>query len=157
VGGDADGGYGDVLDGTGRGGEGGGGLGIDSWTVGDHQGGQGQDALRLAPGGKLGEAVGADEEEELVFGSLAVDRLEGFHAIVRAGAARFDLGDFEGRVTGDGDAGHFETVGDRRRAAWLVRGLAGDHEPHTVECARFATALGQDQVPEVDRVKRATE
>ena len=42
----------------------------------------------------------------------------------------------------------------RRPIARLVRRLARHHEPDPVEPARLAALLGQDQVPQVDRVER---
>ena len=40
-----------------------------------------------SPGGEVGQAVGADQEEEFVVGPVAADRVQGLDAVVRAGPA----------------------------------------------------------------------
>ena len=111
----------------------------------------------LAPGGQVHQAVGADQEEQLVLGPLAVDRLQRLDAVMRAGPRGLDVGDLERRVAGDRDPGHLQAMGDRRPVAPLVRRRAGDHEPDPVQAARLAALLGQDQVAQVDRVERPAE
>ena len=107
--------------------------------------------------GQVDQAVGADQEEEIVAGPLAVHGLQRLDAVVRAGAPGLDLGDLEGRVAGDRDPGHLEAMSDRRPVSPLVRRSAGDDEPDPVEPAGLAALLGQDQVAEMDRVERAAE
>ena len=130
---------------------------LDPGAVDDDDRGQASDAGRVAPGGEIDQAIGADQEEEVILGTLGVDRAQGIDAVMRAGAAGLELGDLEVGVAGDGDPGHLQAVGHRRPVAPLVRGRAGDHEPEPVQLAGLATLLGQDQVPEVDRVERAAE
>ncbi len=59
---------------------------VNSWAVDHDDRGQAGDSRGVAPGGQVDEAVGADQEEEIVAGPLAVHGLQGIDAVVRAGA-----------------------------------------------------------------------
>ena len=157
VGGDADGGDRDVVERAGGGAEVGQRRGGDPGAVDHDQRGQGGDPVGLAPKGEIDEAVGADQEEEVVAGTLGGDGREGLGAVVGAGAAGLDLGDLEGGVAGRGDPRHLQAVGHRRPAGRLVRRRPRHHEPDPVQRAGLAAGLGQEQVPQVDRVERAAE
>ena len=60
-------------------------------------------------------------------------------------------------MPGHRDPRHLEAMSHRRPFAALVRRLAGNHEPDTVERTALAALLGQDQMPQMDRVKCASE
>ena len=119
--------------------------------------GQAGNSRGVAPGWKVDDAVGADQEEEIVAGPLAVHGVQRIDAVVRAGAAGLDLGNLEGLVAGDRDPGHLDAVRDRRAVSPLVRRSARDDKPDPVEPAGLAALLGQDQVAEMDRIECAAE
>ena len=58
------------------------------------------------------------------------------------------------RMPGDRDPDHLQPMRQRRPIAPLMRRFARDHEPDPVQPTRLAALLGQDQVPDMNRVKR---
>ncbi len=119
--------------------------------------GQAGNTGRVAPGGKIDQAVGANQEEKLVAGPIAVHGFQRIDTVVRAGSAGFDLGNLEGRIAGGRDPDHLQAMSDRRAVSPLVRRSTGDHKPDAVQPAGLAALLGQDQVAEMNRVERAAE
>ena len=126
-------------------------------TIDHHHCGQCRDPLGFAPVGEIGQTIGTDQEEELILGSLAADLLERVDAVMRAGPARLELRYRKRGMARGRDPDHLQAIGDRSPVARLVRRRAGDHKPDLVKPAGLAAALGQDQVPQVDRIKRPPE
>ncbi len=60
-------------------------------------------------------------------------------------------------MSGNGDPRHLQAIGDRRPLSFLMRRRAGDHEPDAIQRARLAALLGQNQMAQMDRIKRPAE
>ena len=126
-------------------------------TVDHHDRGQAGNTGRGSPGGKIHQAISANQEEKLVAWSTAVHGFQRIDTVVRAGSAGFDLGNLEGRIAGRRDPGHLQAMSYRSAVSPLVRRCTCNHKPDAVQPAGLAALLGQDQVAEMNRVERAAE
>jgi hypothetical protein len=64
----------------------------------------------------------------------------------------------KGGVAGNGQLDHLDALaGGRQLMILLVRRHSGRQEPNRIEPTLFPAALGQQQVPEMDRIKRSSE
>ena len=119
---------------------------LQARAIDHHDRGQLRDSPGLPPERQVRQAVGADQEEQVVIRLVAADGLERFDAVVRAGPHGLDLRDRERRVPGDRDPGHLQPVSHRGPITGLVRRCAGDHEPEPVQPACLTALLGQNQM-----------
>jgi hypothetical protein len=120
------------------------------------QPGQPHDAGRIAPGEELGQAVPADQEEQLCLRVLPPQQGQHLDRVVGTGAVQVDAGKHAGGIVGDGRLHHRRAVvGRGDRAVGLVGRLPGHDEEDAVEPKLHTRRLGQDEVPVVGRVEGA--
>ena len=113
-------------------------------------------AAGLAPRRQLDHAVGPDQEEEVVARPFLPHRPPVYRRYNEALAACASISDAS---NAECPAMAIRTISSRwasrRPIPSLVRRFPRDHEPDPIQPARLAALLGQDQVPEMDRVKGA--
>lgn len=82
--------------------------------------GEFEEAVGLAPVGKVQEAVGTDEVEEFGAGQEMLQGFEGVYGVVGGaiGAGGIEVGGGEAGIGQAGEGGHGEAVGERRWGAF---------------------------------------
>jgi len=83
---------------------------LDARTIDHDDRGQPRYARGLAPGGQVNQAVGADQEEELVVGPIPMHRFQRLDTVMRSGASSLEIGHLERRVPGRCNPGHLQAV-----------------------------------------------
>ncbi len=111
----------------------------------------------VAPGGQFPQTVGADDEPEFRPPAVEVPQLlDRLHRVRDPPAAQLDVGGAESRVARRRELDHAQPVPPAREPGGvLVRRDVARDEQHPVRPERLPRPLGDDQVPEMDRVERA--
>jgi hypothetical protein len=104
------------------------------------------------------QGVRSQEQAQVGVCMPRFDLLKCVDRVARSGAVLLQFIDAKRGLAGDGQRQHLDTLREGRQLALLlVRRTGRGNEQDLVEAGLLAALLRHDQVPQVDRIKRAAE